>query len=373
MKILLDGHFLDKKKEGSRTVIYSYLEGLAKIAGLDARFLDAFSFVVPVFQPEYWQKHFAGLGSVRFIRTSRNAILRNQIDFPRRAAGLHADVLQSVYYLPLLSPKSLKKVLVIHDLLPFSHPQYFPKYFRFKFKKMVRLSQQRADCIVCGSAYSKAAIQDVFQIEDSRLRVIPYGINVDRYAAGPTDRVADGFDAGFPKAPFILVVGRLDPRKGLRLVLDLFEKLRLDMDIRLVLVGGSDALPATEMRLIVSLQAAGLLHWFQNISDEMLTCLYRRARLLLFLPAVEGFGLPVLEAMAAGLPYLTIPRGGLKEITIKEAWVDVQDPQQMVRQAAQLLFDEKQREHFVQKGHEQVQKFRCEEMVRQYLCLYQQW
>jgi glycosyltransferase involved in cell wall biosynthesis len=368
MNIILDGHFLDKKKEGSRTFIYSYMEGLAKIADNEADLLNSISFVVPVFQPEYWRQHFANLRQVSFVKTFRNAILRNHVDFSFRAARMPAEILQSIYYLPFISPQALKKVLVIHDLLPFSHPQYFPKYFRFKFKKMVLLSQRKADCIVCGSNYSKAAIQSVFNIDNQRIRVIPYGINVERFAAGSATEAM----AGLPGAPFILVVGRLDPRKGLRLILDLFEKLRRDMDIHLVLVGSSDELPAAEMRAITALQAAGWLHWFQNISDEALAGLYRRARLLLFLPVIEGFGLPILEAMAAGIPYLTVPQGGLKEISIAEAWVDPQNQQQIYQKAMQLLHNEKERELFIQKGQTQIQKFRCENMVRHYLHLYQE-
>jgi len=368
MNILLDGHFLDKKKDGSRTFIYSYLEGLSLLAASDPQLVNPFSFMVPVFRPEHWQKHFAMLENAHFVSTFRKAILRNYIDFPRRAKKNSAAVLQSIYYLPFYFPKAVKKILIIHDVLPFTHPQYFPKIFRFKFKKLVHLSQSKADCIVCGSNFSKQAIQNVFHIDDQRIRVIPYGINLDRFAAGP--------DAGtipdFPVSPFILVVGRLDPRKGLRLVLDLFNKLLLETDIRLVLVGDNDVPPAAEMKDIVALQASGRLQWLQNISDEALSSLYRHARLLLFLPAVEGFGLPVLEAMAAGIPYLTIPNGGVKEISIAEAWVDAQNPEQMVQLAAQLLHDENKRKWFVQKGDAQIQKFRCEDMVRQYLHLYQE-
>ncbi len=371
MNILLDGHFLDKKKEGSRTFIYSYLEGLEKIGILEPQRIDPFSFTVPVFQPGYWRRHFAGLGHVHFVRTFRNAILRNHFDLPLKAAELSCAVLQSIYYLPFILPRALKKIVVIHDVLPFSHPEYFSKYFLCKFKHLVRFAQRHADCIVCGSDFSKEAIREVFRIEDSRIRVIPYGINVDRFAAGglEAEKMPD-FRAGFPASPFILVVGRLDPRKGLRLVLTLFERLLQDMDLRLVLVGGSDALPATERQAIASLQAAGRLLWLQNIADDALTCLYRRARLLLFLPAIEGFGLPVLETMAAGTPYLTIPQGGLKEIAIPDSWVDERQPDQLYRQAVRLLHDEAERERFVSLGRMQVLKFRCEDMVKQYLRLY---
>jgi len=372
MNILLDGHFLDKKKEGSRTFIYSYLEGLAKLEKSDPELIQGFSFTVPVFYPGDWQAHFATLKNVRFVKTFRNAMLRNHVDLPMQAARFSASALQSVYYLPVWLPKAVKKILVIHDVLPFTHPEYFSKYFRCKFRNLLGISQRQADRIVCGSVFSKTAIQGVFQIEEQRIRVIPYGIHLDRFAAGPAAESMPDFRAGFPSSPFILVVGRLDPRKGLRFVLELFNRLPRESDIRLVLVGSSDALPGAEARTIASLQAVGRLHWFQNISDDALTCLYRRAKLLLFFPATEGFGLPVLEAMAAGIPYLTVPQGGLKEIAIAESWVDAQNPEQTLRQAGQLLHDEELRKRFVQKGHAQVQKFRCEDMVRQYLRLYRE-
>jgi len=372
MNILLDGHFLDKKKEGSRTFIFSYLEGLARLHDPERQLMGSLSFTVPVFQPEYWQNYFVNLRNVRFIKTFHDPFLRNSIDFPRKISSLRIDLLQSIYYLPMLFRLGCKKVLVIHDVLPFTHPQYFSGIFRFKFKKLVRQAQKKADCIVCGSYFSKTAIQDTLTVEDRRVRVIPYGINVDRFAKGGGTEGLAGWRSGFPKAPFILVVGRLDPRKGLRLVLDLFAKLLLEMDVRLVLVGGSDALAAAEMRAIARLKAEGRLYWFQNISDEALTGLYGQAKLLLFFPEIEGFGLPVLEAMAAGLPYLAIPQGGLQEIAIPEAWVDAQKPEHMYRKALQLLDDEKLRESFIQKGHGQIQKYRCEDMVRQYLQLYQE-
>ena len=372
MNIILDGHFLDKKKEGSRTFIYSYLEGLLRLGSSEPQLLNSFSFLVPVFQPDYWGKHFAKLENVRFIKTSRNAILRNHIDLPFKVLGFSGAVLQSIYYLPFFLPKAVKKIVLIHDVLPFTHPHYFSRYFRCKFKKMVRLAQRQADCVVCGSEYSKAAIQNVFNIETKRIRMIPYGIHLDRFTAGWSAAGPDEFRSAFPTAPYILVVGRLDPRKGLRIVLDLFMRLLRRMDLRLVLVGGSEALPAAEMRVIASLQAAKRLQWLQNVSDEELAHLYRGARLMLFLPAIEGFGLPVIEAMAAGIPYLTIPQGGLKEIAIAESWVDAGDMAAMEQRALQLLHDNEMRQSFTQKGYTQVQKFRCEDMVKSYLQLYRE-
>ena len=66
-----------------------------------------------------------------------------------------------------------------------------------------------------------------------------------------------------------------------------------------------------------------------------------------FFPAIEGFGLPVLEAMAAGLPYLTIARGGLREVAIADSWVDENDTDTMKRKALQLLSDDKIRKVFI--------------------------
>ena len=370
MNILLDGHFLDKKKEGSRTFIYSYLEGLLRLGSSEPQLVNSFSFLVPVFQPDYWGKHFAKLENVRFTKTFRNAILRNHVDLPLKVLGFSGAVLQSIYYLPFFLPKSVKKILLIHDVLPFTHPHYFSRYFRCKFKTLVNLSQREADLIVCGSIFSKTAIQNIFNIEDHRIRMIPYGINIERYATGSRAETLPYFGPGSPDFPFILVVGRLDPRKGLRIVLELFKQLRFNVDVRLVLVGGSDGPPSLEMREVASLQAAGRLVWLQNISDEALASLYRQARLLLFFPAIEGFGLPVLEANAAGLPYLTIARGGLREVAIADSWVDENDSDTMKRKALQLLGDDKIRKVFINKGHEQAQKFRCEDMVRQYLQLY---
>ena len=173
------------------------------------------------------------------LRTFRNAILRNHVDLPLKTTRFSAAALQSIYYLPFLLPKAVKKILVIHDVLPFSHPEYFSKYFRCKFIKLVRFSQRQADCIVCGSTFSKTALQNVFNIEDQRIRVIHYGINIDRFGTGLAAEAMPDFRAGFPTSPFILVVGRLDPRKGLRLVLELFDQLLINMDVRLVLVGAA--------------------------------------------------------------------------------------------------------------------------------------
>jgi glycosyltransferase involved in cell wall biosynthesis len=222
---------------------------------------------------------------------------------PRRARAL--DVLHCpTFRAPLRSPVPL--VVTVHDLAVLRHPRAFNRWARTYGRVFVPRVARAADRVIAVSEFTRRELVDLAGVDESRVRVIP---NAADAAFAPEGPAAEG--------DYVLAVGTLEPRKNLR---RLGQAMRgLDLELRIVGARGW-----RQSDVDVQLHR---FRWLGRVSDETLASLYRGARVVAYPSIYEGFGIPVLEAMACGAPVVTSDRGALAEVADGAAvLVDPFDP-----------------------------------------------
>lgn len=198
-------------------------------------------------------------------------------------------------------------VVTVHDLAFLQTPEHFTPRGAGFFRRSLQRVLQDAAAVVVPSATTRDDCLAV-GFESSRVHVVPHGIR----AAPPEESAIERFRRAHGlDRPYILWCGTREPRKNLRTLLQAFQLLR-DPDLDLVLVGpqgwGDLALPEGSAE-------EGRVHWLGRLTDRDLACAYAGARLFCYPSLSEGFGLPVLEAMAHGIPVVTSRGTSMAEIT----------------------------------------------------------
>ena len=218
-------------------------------------------------------------------------VKRLAVELPSLQARLKPDIAHFNYICPLR--KVGPWINVIHDLLFLDYPQYFPLSYRVKNSTLFRISALRSEKVITSSRYSCEAIHRHFDIPLDRIHVVP---------AAP-DAFVDAADqaiAELKPGRFVVYVSRFEPRKNQHALVRAFHDLETELaeDLQLVLVG-SPALPYAELDEALT-QADARVRVLSNLSHAQLTWLYRHAAASIYPSHAEGFGMPIIEAVAAG-------------------------------------------------------------------------
>ncbi|MBP8292452.1 MAG: glycosyltransferase family 4 protein [Caldilineaceae bacterium] len=221
-----------------------------------------------------------------------------------------------VNMLPLASP--VAGVITVHDLSFVRAPGRLPPLKQFYQTVLARQSVARARAVIAVSEQTAADVIACFGAPPARVHVVHNGVGAEFTPGDPVVTARFRAAHGLP-ARFLLSVGTLEPRKNLERLVRCFARWRAqaapeDMDIHLVLAGGKgwgyDA-------IFAAVQAAGLenvVHFPGFVPWAELADWYRAALALIYPSLFEGFGLPVLEAMACGAPVLCSQAPGVQEV-----------------------------------------------------------
>jgi alpha-1,3-rhamnosyl/mannosyltransferase len=207
--------------------------------------------------------------------------------------------------------RRLPLVMTVHDLLPLRFPHLFTRVNAAHMRLMANAVLPRADRILTGSEFTRGEIAELLGVARDRIEVVPYGVASQFRPQEPDGewlRTRFGLDGRY-----IVCVGTLEPRKNLVAALRAFRRLSsAHPDLQLAVVGGQgwrNERFEQELR-----DGAGRVVGTGHVSDEDLAALYAGAACLLFPSLSEGFGFPVLEAMACGTPVVSSNRTSLPEV-----------------------------------------------------------
>lgn len=210
---------------------------------------------------------------------------------------------------------STPAVVTIHDLTFFSHPEWHEASKVAFFTRAIRYSARHARALVCVSDVTARAL-DVAVPDHAPVIVAPHGVDLDRFAlAGDDDATVLAAAGMSPSAPFLLFVGTLEPRKGLDVLLDAFTELASD-DVRLELWIAGQAGWGTDSlgRRLAESPVRARVRRLGFVDDAVLPALLRSAEAVVYPSRGEGFGLPVLEALACGAPTVTTTATVMEEV-----------------------------------------------------------
>jgi glycosyltransferase involved in cell wall biosynthesis len=225
---------------------------------------------------------------------------------PIEALGMAADVVHAAH--PLLIPtRQAAQVVTIHDLSFLTSPESTRAEIRRDYAALARAHAWRADAVVTNSHYTAALVARTFDLPVSRLHVCLPGRPVWR---------ALGRAPNIPREGYVLFLGTLEARKNVGALLDAYERLvaRHDRIPPLVLAGRPTADAAPWLERLSRPPLAGHVRHVGYVPATDLENLYAGARLLVVPSREEGFGIPALEAMSAGVPVVAAHRGALPEV-----------------------------------------------------------
>ena len=245
-------------------------------------------------------------------------------------------------------------VCTFHDLFVMTS-EYSTAEFRTRFTEQARLAATRADLIICVSQFTADQVHDLLGVEHSRLRVIPHGTRF------PADRgLVTGDDA---REPMILHTGAIQHRKNLVRLVAAFEAAA-PAPWRLVLAG-SDGFGAAEIHArIAASPARARIETPGYVADSELSRLYRRASLFVFPSLGEGFGIPVLEAMAHDIPVLSSNSSALPEACGDAALlIDPMDEEALTCSLRLLIENGELRDRLIRSGKARAAQFTWERAV----------
>ncbi|MBK9168782.1 MAG: glycosyltransferase family 4 protein [Bryobacterales bacterium] len=231
-----------------------------------------------------------------------------------------------------------RAVTTFHDLFVLTGDYSTPE-FRRRFAEQARDAAARSDLILTVSEFTRGQVRDLLGVEPSRIRAIPHGV----HPRTPRD---------VPRQPVILHVGAIQKRKNLERLVEAFERIFADRpEWRLVLAGGAGYGAAAILDRIARSGCRSRIQVTGYVTPEELDHWYATASVFAFPSLDEGFGIPVLEAMAAGLPVVTSRRAALPEAAGDAALlIDPEDTDELASALERLSLDEEFRRTHRQRG-----------------------
>jgi glycosyltransferase involved in cell wall biosynthesis len=257
-----------------------------------------------------------------------------------------------------------RSVVMIHDLSHFLHPELFAGWRRSAGSLLLRRSVEQATVVAVGNEVVARDVSARFPRLGERMRIVPF-YGVDEAFSGNDSEQAG---ARLPEAPFILFVGNGKPSKNVRGALRVVEMLREEHPgVRLVVVGRDFGEHEQVRQEGAEGGDGGWVDYLGEVDDQRLARLYRGAAAFLFPSLAEGFGIPVIEAMAAGTPVVASNRGGLPVAAGEAGWLfEPEDHAGMAGALRRLLTDPVERRRRVAAGREQAARFSWAEVGRRY-------
>lgn len=308
MRIGIDAHAIGSQQSGNETYYEQLLKHLATIPTNGARYVI----------------YYTNPGGAARIPASEKFCLKRlwpatplwrvPIGFPLEFRREKLDVFHAQHIIPPFC--NCKSVTTIPDIAHEHYPEFFTATYRLCFRGLIRRSAQRADHIITVSDYSKNDISTTYHIDPDRITVTYEGAGSDFFPRDKLEcqqQVTRNYGI---KAPFLLYVGRIQERKNLRRLLSAYARLnRESVDQKLVLVGKKDWMSESMEAHLKALDLKGRVVFTGYVPSVDLPVFYNAAEAFVYPSVFEGFGLPVIEAMACGLPVLTSYGSSLEEVS----------------------------------------------------------
>ena len=336
--IVIDADVLGRRRTGDESYVTNLLRELPQL-GSD------FRFAAVTRSPELVP---AGVEAVEL--PASNQIARMSLGLPRLLRGLDPALAHFQYAVPLGFKG--RSVIAVHDLSFERARALMPFHDRWIFRRSVRRSVRKAAAVLTVSEFSRSELQSTYGLGAERVIVTPNGIDPAFLELGRCVNVSAGSEDAVP-SPYLLFVGALQPRKD---PVCAVEALALsDPDFHLVLAGPDKGSAKTVVRTAEQLGIRGRVHLLGHVDKPRLASLYRGAGCVVLPTRYEGFGLPVLEAMALGTPVVATAASSIPEVAGEAAiLVDPENPVALAGGIERALAD---RERLVEAGLKRASRF----------------
>lgn len=291
----------------------------------------------------------------RFVRSYRESLPANAV---RRLllGSPPGDVFHGLNQ--RIDARARRTVCTFHDLFVLTS-EYSTREFRDRFAAQARRAAELSDLIVTVSRFTALQVEQLLGVEPARIRVIPHGADIAPASAMPRENL-------------VLFVGAIQRRKNVANLVRAFEQM--PQGWRLALAGAPDGYGAAEeLCAVEGSPRRASIDLLGYVSHAELERLYERAAIFAFPSLDEGFGMPVLEAMAHGVPVITSNRSALPEVAGDAALlVDPSDVDAIGDAMLTLALDPTLRDQFTQHGLDRARQFTWKSAAEQTWAAYQE-
>ncbi|HSF42390.1 MAG TPA: glycosyltransferase family 1 protein [Thermoanaerobaculia bacterium] len=283
------------------------------------------------------------------------------------------DLYHSTHYV-LPAWLQSKVVVTIHDIIHLLYPEFLPSNLAFLYaQRMIRRSLTRGDRIIAVSQNTRSDLMHHFDVDGRKIQVVHNGVeDIFRKPLPPEDLDRWLRDLGISR-PYLLFVGNPKPHKNLDNVVKAYARARrlAQFDAPLICVGHRDGSEFKIRQRAEYLGVGDRVRLLGHVAQEALPAIYQGATLFLYPTLYEGFGLPVIEAMASGVAVITSNTSALKEIAEGYAHlVDPLDIDGMAKAIARCMGDPEHRASLAKLGLRRSEDFRWDRAARKTLEIY---
>ena len=261
-------------------------------------------------------------------------------------------------------PKNIKgKVIItIYDTVFFSAPETMGD---MKAISEYKYAAERSDLIITISESAKSDIIKHFNVDEKKIQIVTPGIDLQKYSYNYTDIELENIRKKYdlPKS-YILYLGTIEPRKNIERIVKAFKNYKKEVndDLKLVIVGKKGWKYDDIMKLIESMRTDIIITGYIDEEDKI--PIYKLAQIFVFPSLYEGFGMPVLEAMASGTPVVTSNISSMPEVA-GDAGILVNpfNENEIFEAYKQILSNKKLQKEMIEKGLEQAKNFQWKKSV----------
>ena len=357
----LDLHVVDGIFQGSRTHCLELFSRVVKRS-------PEFQFVVLADKPQAVLDFSAAFAAenVKLVRMRHSSPTKRLLwQLPQLARAGHFDLLHTQYIIPPFAPCAT--AVTVHDILFESHPQFFGPAFVLRSRLLIRHSCLKSAMVFTVSKFSRNQIAETYGVAPLEVHTIYNGVDTSRFFPGGGD--GEGVQAlGLVPGGYILTVGRLEPRKNHVALLRAYAKLNRPRP-KLVIVGQRHFGFDDVLRVMSELRLQDDVVHLDALPDALLPAVYRNALFFVYPTWAEGFGMPVLEAMASGTPVIVSQNTALPEIAGDAGvYIHPEDPGGLRDAMQKLLLDRELRLQLRERGLQRANVFNWDqsaECIRQ--------
>ncbi len=364
LKILFDARFITPQRTGVGAFAESLLKALAGIGGahrVHALYYDDFvatSAVTKVRAPVPFDAH--PMGDI--YRVFR---------LPRFLNKNNYAVFYSPAFYSLGRNCRIPQVVNIHDLSVFDHPETYSNRFGVYFRHIIRTSISRASVLIVPSQFIRNRLISHFPASENKLRVIPFGVDSEFFRCADQDIAQVREKLCLPDR-FLLSVSTIEARKNLLRLLDAYAiyRRRTNRPIPLIMVGKDGYRSQRIHERSLAADMGFDVRFVGYLNRKEVQALYHTATAFLYPSLYEGFGFPVLEAMASGCPVVASNSTSIPEVAGDcSVAVDPTSAEDIARGMLTVTEDADYRSELVEKGIQHAGLFTWEKTARRILNL----
>ena len=352
MKIAINGTYIQEQASGLGVVTTNLIDRLMNFeSGLDFtlyshadRFKTRYpNRIFPVTDALSPERGFTGhLKRLLWYQTSLNWQLKRQ----------NTDLFWSPASEGMLFP-SIPQIVTVHDLIPLKYPEVNPKW-QYYYLYVLPLILKQCQKVICISEHTKQDLITTYHLDPRSIEVVYNGYDCELFYPQPNPDILTKYNLD----KYLLYVGDMRFYKNLDRCLQAFDRLP-DKDYKFAIAGKKDDFFYPQLKQQCDrLSAKERIIFLDYVPTADLPSLYSMAQCLVFVSLYEGFGLPILEAMACGCPVITCDRTSLAEVGGDSVfYVDPEDIDNIARGVHQTMANTKLRQDFSNKGLERAKLF----------------